>query len=76
MSTCKDCKHWNGDPDSSLLHPTRYRQCDHDMLRLDECESPSDGACGMQRSSGDWSDCPCVVWTGPDFGCVHFESGE
>lgn len=64
MNTCKDCKHWTGRGGF-----TGYdRQCQHPKLSEGSRYVGDDGVTG--------ADCWTCMYTGPDFGCVHFEKSD
>lgn len=77
MSTCKDCKHWG------KLHPPEYYDswptfgwkklpCEYEPTGRLDIELADD--CAVAAVSGhDGGTHAHEIYTGPDFGCIHWE---
>lgn len=63
MGTCKDCKHW-GKEISQKDKPNLQREC----LSFKVGDCPDDD--GLKDQYEEFYG----IETGPDFGCVHFQS--
>jgi len=69
---CKNCRWWGANSQSSdepldISHP-----CEHEKVGSDSDEQFPDG-CGGFSEGSKYNE---VIFTGPDFGCVHFEAKE
>ena len=74
MKLCKDCKHWErANPDHYKTHRDREKilaggWCGNDSkIQEDYGEYPLDGLSYSYLEGGSF-------WTGPNFGCVHWEA--
>lgn len=65
---CKDCRWWgrSGGLDES-------RECEHPKIDEPLSGDPDEPQSldSLRNSDGEYA-----VWTGPEFGCVHFEKRE
>jgi hypothetical protein len=72
MSKCRDCAHW--DTEEDLKYQMDWRigllECKKNTGRDFDLESYPPDAAVMDGSGGEYHDC---LYTGPEFGCVHFK---
>jgi len=69
MNTCKDCKYWDQNPvEYSIPSGTTHREC--------TCPKIDGKADRGEDSVQVWGEDATYVniATGPDFGCIHWES--
>lgn len=62
VNHCKVCKHWDGPAEVSVHNRGGLARCKHPKMISDKI---SDGAIDSESYGG--------IFTGPEFGCVHFE---
>ena len=62
MNTCKDCRHWESHGVEDM-----QRKCNHPKVGGRQAED-MDGADEREGYYG--------IYTGPDFGCVHWEKKD
>ena len=62
MNNCKTCKHWDG-PEAEDGYAAGFARCLHPKMVM-----PG------EKPDGWWiSDPAFALYTGPDFGCIHYE---
>ena len=65
---CSDCRWWA--EDKHTLAPSRQRECrNSEFLHEARCSSDEEASRSLTYQYCEGGQ----IWTGPDFGCVHFE---
>ena len=67
---CKACKHWEPDPQNG----PGVGKCEGGHVNCWDAMEPKDRQCSDRIDT--CGNGLCAVWTGPDFGCVHWELKE
>lgn len=65
--TCKECRWWDGPAEREQFNEGGHAKCNHEKVSAHSDKHP-DGAQDSEGYGG--------IFTGPDFGCIHFEAKE